>query len=170
MPRGSSVRLGWCSLEALLGESKATNKLSSIVVGYHGVCLSGVLLLFVLIPMVVPVQVTQSYALIPLNCQPGVQNQYPENAAAGQRIVITTTVTSACVASWADYTEVIVNILSPNSSVILSTAPASPATNTVTAPVTVGSWSLVVQVLWTDYPSGGTIATFQTTITIKIIH
>jgi hypothetical protein len=113
------------------------------------------------------IQVTQnkSYASIPLNCQPGVQNQYPENATAGQKIVIITTVTSACVFG---YNEVIVNILLPNTSVILSTAAASPAINMVTAPATGGPWSLIVQVLWIDYPAGGTIAIFQTTITIKI--
>jgi len=102
--------------------------------------------------------------------QPGVQNQYPGSAAAGRKIVIITTVTSSpcallCVT---DYDEVIVNILLPNSSEILSTAPASPATNTVTAPATRGPWSLVVQVLWMDPPYGGTMAIFQTTITIKI--
>jgi len=151
----------------LLGESKVTNKASSIIVGYHGARLSAVLLLFALIPLAAAIQVTQSkgYASIPLNCQPGVQNQYPENATAGQTIVITTTVTSACVT---DYTEVIVNILPPNSSEILSTAPASPAINTVTAPATGGPWILIVQVLWNNYPTGGTIAIFQTTITIKI--
>ena len=104
---------------------------------------------------------------MPLNCEPGVQNQYPENALAGQSIEIITTITSACVSS-DYYTEVIVNILPPNSSVILSTAPASPAINTVTAPATGGPWSLIVQVLWNNYPTGGTVAIFQTTIAIQI--
>ncbi|HXZ91019.1 MAG TPA: hypothetical protein VEG61_08145 [Candidatus Dormibacteraeota bacterium] len=155
------------SLDGLLGESRVPNKSSSAIVAYHGARSSAVLLLFALIPFAAAIQVTQSksYASIPLNCQPGVQNQYPENATAGQTIVITTTVASACVT---DYTEVIVNILPPNSSEILSTAPASPAINTVTAPATGGPWSLIVQVLWNNYPTGGTIAIFQTTITINI--
>jgi hypothetical protein len=134
--------------------------------------LSVVLLLFALTPLAATIQVTlnKSYAPTPLNSQPGVQNQYPENATPGEKIVIITTVTSsfcafACVT---DYNEVIVNILLPNSSVILSTASASPAINAVTAPATGGPWSLIVQVLWIDYPTGGTMATFQTTITIKI--
>jgi hypothetical protein len=69
-----------------------------------------------------------------------------------------------------DYNQVIVNILLPNSSIILSTAPAiiSPAVNTVRAPPTGGSWSLIVQVLWMDYPMTGTLASYQTTITIMI--
>jgi len=160
------------SPEGSLGKSKVANKAPSVIVGYHGARLSAVLLLFALIPLAATIQATQneSYASTPLNSQPGVQNQYPENATAGQKIVITTTVTSsfcafACVT---DYTEVIVNILLPNSSVILSTAPASPAINTVTAPATGGPWSLIVQVLWIDTPTGGTMAIFQTTITIKI--
>lgn len=119
------------------------------------------------------IQVTQnkSYASIPLNYQPGVQNQYPENATAGQKITIITTVTSSscAVECVTDYNEVIVNILLPKTSVTLSTAPASPAVNTVTAPATGGPWRLIVQVLWINYPTGGTIATFQTTMTIKII-
>lgn len=106
-----------------------------------------------------------------LYSQPNVQNQYPENAAAGQKIVVNTTVTSsfcafACVT---DYNVVIVRILLPNSSVILSTAPASPAAiNTVTAPATGGPWSLIVQVLWLDDTDGGITAIYQTTITINI--
>jgi hypothetical protein len=128
--------------------------------------LSAVLLLFALIPLAATIQASQnSYASTPLNCQPGVQNQYPETANSGQKIVIITTVTSACVT---EYNEVIVNILLPNTSRILSTAPASPAINTVTAPATGGPWSLIVQVLWIYYYSGGTMAIFQTTITIKI--
>jgi len=109
----------------------------------------------------------KSYAPIPLGCQPGVQNEYPANANAGQKILITTTVTSPCAS---DYyvTQIIVNILLPNSSLILSTAPASPAINTVTAPTTGGPWHLVVQVLWNGPPSSGTFETFQTTITIEI--
>jgi len=74
-------------------------------------------------------------------------------------------VTSACVPV---YNQVIVNILPPNSSEILSTAPASPAINTVTAPAKDGTWSLIVQVLWNDPPTGGTFEIFQTTIAIKI--
>ena len=157
----------------MLGESKITNKSSSIIAGYHGARLSAVLLLFALIPLAAAIQVTQSksYASTPLNSQPAVQNQYPQNAPAGQKIVIITTVTnsSCALACVTDYDEVIVNILLPNSSDILSTAPASPAVNTVTAPATGGPWSLIVQVLWIDPPTGGTIAMFQTTIMIKII-
>jgi hypothetical protein len=107
----------------------------------------------------------QSYASLPLNCQPSIQNQYPESAAAGEKIVIITTVTNTCITN---YNRVVVNILLPNTSLILSTAPASPAKNTVTAPSTGGPWSLIVQVLWVVYPSGGTLAISQTTITIKI--
>jgi len=119
------------------------------------------------------IQLTQNkdYASNPLNYPPGIQNQYPANATAGQKITIITTVTSsACaVECVTDYNEVIVNILLPKTSVALSTAPASPAVNTVTAPATGGPWTLIVQVLWINYPTGGTIATFQTTMTIKII-
>ena len=129
--------------------------------------LSVILLLFVLIPLTATIQVTQSYASMPLNCQPGVQNEYPKNANVGQNIVIITSVTSACVSDDV-YNEVIVNILPPNSSLILSTAPASPATNTVKAPAMAGPWSLIVQVLWNDPPTGGTFEIFQTTITINI--
>ena len=134
--------------------------------------MSAVLLFFVLIPLGATVQPNQigSYASIPLSCQPGVQNEYPETALAGHAVVIVTTVTSACIADWATQyvAQIIVNILRPNSSVILSTAPASPATNTVTAPTTGGPWSLIVQVLWNATPSGGTLEIFQTTITINI--
>ena len=157
----------------MLGESKAANKPSPVMGGYRGARLPAVLVLFALIPLAATIQVAQnvSYASIPLNGQPGVQNQYPENATAGRKIVITTTVTSGpcAVECVTDYTEVIVNILLPNTSVILSTAPASPAVNTVTAPATGGPWSLTVQVLWINYPTDGTLATFQTTITIQII-
>jgi len=108
-----------------------------------------------------------SAASVPLGCQPGVHNQYPENANAGEKIVITTTVTSACIS--ADFSDqVVVNILAPNSSLILSTAPASPAINTVKAPAKGGPWSLIVQVLWNDPPTGGTFEVFQMTITINI--
>lgn len=133
--------------------------------------MSALLLLFALIPSVVVIQVTQgsSTTSTPLNCQPGVQNQYPVNATAGQKIVIITTVTSACVGPDIGISQVIVNILPPNSSEILSTAPASPAINTVTAPAKPGPWSLIVQVFWNDYPSAGNFELFQTTITIKII-
>jgi len=113
---------------------------------------------------------TTSVAVKAQTVQPGVQNQYPENAAAGQKIVIITTVTSSACALLCvtDYNGVIVNILLPNSSDILSTSPASPAINTVTAPATGGPWSLIVQVLWIDPPTGGTMAIFQTAVTIKI--
>jgi hypothetical protein len=152
----------------LLGASTVKKEPSSDIVGYHGACLSTVVLLFVLIPLAATVQVTRgmSFASVPLNCQPGVRNEYPENANAGQKIVIITTVTSACVTF--DYNQVIVNILLPNTSRILSTAPASPAINTIIAPATGGPWSLIVQVLWINYPTAGTLATFQTTITINI--
>lgn len=172
MPR-ESVRLWWYSLGWLLGESEVTNRYSLVVDGYHGAHLSVVLLLFALIPLAATTQVipNKSYTSIPLYSQPGVYIGYPENATAGQKIVIITNVTSSfcallCVT---DYNRVIVNILLPNSSAILSTAPASPAINTVTAPATGGPWNLTVQVLWIDYPTGGTKAMFQTTITIKII-
>jgi hypothetical protein len=82
---------------------------------------------------------------------------------------VITTIVAQCVTI--DYNEVVVNILLPNSSVLLSTAPAavnSPAINKVTAPATGGPWSLVVQVLWINYPAGGTLAMSQTTITIMI--
>jgi hypothetical protein len=127
------------------------------------------------------IYVTQkSYASTPLNldwqpCQPGVQNEYPENATAGQRFMINTTVTGDCVGSGAVITQVIVNILLPNSSVMLSTAPASPsypsrAINWVTAPATPGPWRLIVQVFWNGYPSAGNCEEFQTAITIKTIE
>lgn len=136
------------------------------------VSLSAVLLFFALIPLGATIYPNQSrgYAPIPLSCQPGVQNEYPANAPAGHRIDINTTVTSACIADWATQyiAQIIVNILRPNSSVILSTAPASPAINTVTAPAAGGPWSLIVQVLWIATPSGGTLEIFQTTITINI--
>ena len=151
----------------MLGESKVANKSSPVIVGYHGARLPAVLLLFALIPLAATLQVTQnqSYASTPLNCQPSVQNQYPENANAGQKIVITTTVTNTCIS---DYNQVIVKILLPNTSVTLSTSAASPATNMVTAPATGGPWRLIVQVLWINYPADGTIAILQTTITIQI--
>jgi hypothetical protein len=113
----------------------------------------------------VSVAATNSQGSAPSNCQPGVQISYPKNASVGESVVITTTVTSACVPL---YDQVIVNILPPNSSEILSTTPASPAVNTVTAPEADGPWHLVVQVLWNDPPTSGTFEIFQTTITIKI--
>jgi hypothetical protein len=128
-----------------------------------------VLLLFVLIPLTPTIQGTQVKGLesAPLSCQPSVQNQFPQNASAGQTIVIVTTVTSACVTA---YDQVIVNILPPNSSELLSTAPANPAaTNTVAAPATAGPLTLIVQVMWNNYPTGGTFEIYQTTITVKII-
>jgi len=141
---------------------------SSLISGYHGAYLSAVLLLFALVPLAATIQVThnESYALASSSCQ-AVQNQYPNTATAGHQIVIITTVSSACVT---DYNEVIVNILLPNTSQILSTASATngPATNTVTAPATGGPWNLVVQVSWINYPTAGTLAMYQTTITIMI--
>jgi hypothetical protein len=127
-------------------------------------------LFFALIPLAAGVIVTQntSYASTPLNCQPGVQNQYPETATPGQEIAIVTTVTSSCVGPDVVVTQVVVNILPLNSAEILSTALASPAVNTVTAPAKAGPWSLVVQVFWNGYPTSGNFETFQTTITIKI--
>jgi hypothetical protein len=101
-------------------------------------------------------------------CQPGVQNEYPDNASEGQKIVIITTVTSACVGAGITISQVIVNILPPSSSEILSTAPASPAINTVTTPARIGPWNLIVQVVWNGYPASGNFEIFQTTITIKI--
>jgi hypothetical protein len=111
----------------------------------------------------------KAYVSIPSGCQPGVQNQYPKNATPGEKIVIITTVTSACVGPDVYISQVIVNILPPNSSEVLSTAPASPAINTVTAPVKAGSWTLIVQVLWNGYPTAGNFEIFQTTITINIL-
>jgi len=128
-----------------------------------------VLLLFVLLPLTPIIRVSQvkGLELAPLGCQPSVQNQFPQNASAGQKIVIVTTVTSACIT---DYDQVIVNILPPNSSQLLSTGPANPAaTNVVTAPATAGPLTLIVQVMWNDYPTGGIFEIYQTTITVKII-
>ena len=140
---------------------------SSVISGYHRTCLL-VLLLFVLFPLAT-VQVThsESYALASSSCQ-AAQNQYPNTATAGHQIVIITTVSSTCVTY--DYNEVIVNILLPNTSRILSTASATngPATNTVTAPATGGIWNLVVQVLWINYPEAGTLGMYQITITIIV--
>jgi len=93
------------------------------------------------------------------------QNSYPVNATVGREIIITTTITNVCVA---DINQIIVNILLPNTSRILSTAPASPAINAVTAPDITGPWSLVVQVQFNNYPLGGTVSQFQDTITIII--
>jgi hypothetical protein len=95
------------------------------------------------------------------------RNEYPMNATAGQEIVIITTITNVCIAD-DNYNQVVVNILLPNTSRILSTAPASPAINKVTAPDIGGSWSLVVQALFIYYPTGGTIDLFQNVITINI--
>jgi len=122
--------------------------------------------------LVSAIQVTrdEGYGSIPLNCQPSVQNQYPANATFGQEVVITTTVTSGCVGPDVAISQVIVNILPPESSEILSTAPASPAFNMVTAPTTAGLWSLVVQVFWNGNPTSGNFEEFQTNITITIIH
>jgi hypothetical protein len=121
----------------------------------------------------VVVYVTQNkgYGSIPSNssnCEPDVQSEYPDNASAGQRIVIITTVVSGCVGAGVAVSQVIVNILPPESSEILSTAPASPAINTVTAPATGGRWSLIVQVIWNGNPASGNFEIFETTITIKI--
>jgi len=83
--------------------------------------------------------------------------------------VIVTTVTSACVGPDVIISQVIVDILPPNSSQVLSTAPASPAVNIVTAPAKTGPWSLIVQVFWNGYPASGNFELFQSTIVIKII-
>ena len=125
------------------------------------------LLLFTMIPLAVPLHLTQmqTYASSPLNCEPSMQNEYPKNATIGQWIVITTTVTNVCVAY---YNQVIVNILLPYTSRILSTGPDSPAVNKVRAPDTIGPWSLVVQVLLNYYPTDGTIGSFENTIIINI--
>ena len=149
--------------------ARVGNSMFSTIVDGHGGRLSAVLLLFVLIPLAQTIPVTQVKGLesAPLSCQPSVQNQFPQNASAGQKIVIVTTVTSACVT---DYDQVIVNILPPNSSKLLSTAPANPAaTNVVTAPAAAGPLTLIVQVMWNNYPTGGTFEIYQTTITVKII-
>ena len=144
---------------------------SSLISGYHGAYLSAVLLLFALVPLAATIQVThnESYALTSSTCQ-AVQIQYPNSATAGQKVVIVTMVPSSCMLSTSDYNEVIVNILLSNTSRILSTASATngPATNTVTAPATGGPWNLVVQVSWINYPTAGTLAMYQTTITIMV--
>jgi len=134
--------------------------------------LSVVLLLLALMPCVSAIRVTrnESYASIASNCQPSVQNQYPVNATVGQEVVIITTVASGCVGPDVTISQVIVNILPPESSEILSTAPASPAVNMITAPTTIGPWSLVVQVFWNGNPTSGNFELFQTTITILILH
>jgi len=119
--------------------------------------------------IIVPSVTFASSASTALNCQPVVQNEYPVNATARQEIVIVTTVTSACVGPDVIISQVIVNILPPNSSQILSTAPASPAVNMVTTPAKTGPWSLIVQVFWNGYPASGNFEIFQTTIIIKII-
>jgi len=130
-----------------------------------------VILLFALVPLASAVQVphNESYTSPPTSCQPGVQNEYPANATAGQKIVIVTTVTNGCVGPDVTISQVIVNILLPNSSEILSTAIASPAINTVTARGTSGPWNLIVQIFWNGYPASGNYEMFETTITIKII-
>ena len=135
---------------------------------YGGSRFLALLLLFAIIPLAASIQLPlgQGFALGPSNCKPGVQIQYPVNATSGAKIVIVTTVSSACVYN---YNQIAVNILLPNTSVILSMALASPATNTVTAPPYGGLWSLVVQIFWNDYPTGGIIEVYETTITIKIL-
>jgi len=134
--------------------------------------LSLVLLLLASAPLVSAIRVSgaESYASKPSNCQPGVQNEYPVNATVGEKVVIITTVTSACIGPDVSVAQVIVNILRPGSSEILSTAPATPATNEVTAPRTIGPWTLIVQVFWNGNPASGNLETFQTTITITIIY
>ena len=135
-------------------------------------CLSLVLLLLAFTPLISAIHVTgdETYSSKPSECQPGVQIKYPANATVEEKIVILTTVTSACIGPDVSVSQVIVNILRPGSSEILSTAPASPATNEVTAPKTIGPWTLIVQVLWNGTPTSGILETFQTTITINIIH
>ena len=132
-------------------------------------CLSVVLLLLAFTPLVSAIHVTGDGSN-PSNCQPGVQNEYPANATVGEKIMILTTVTNPCIGPDVSVSQVIVNILRPGSSEILSTAPASPATNVVTAPRTIGPWALIVQVLWNGSPASGILETFQTTITINIIQ
>jgi hypothetical protein len=166
--RGNLSQLG-IGLLMVRGAAKVGHRMRSAIIDGHGARLCIVLLLSVLIPSTQTMQVTpaKGLELAPLSCQPSVQNQFPQNASAGQKIVIVTTVTSACVT---DYDQVIVNILLPNTSDLLSTAPASPAaTNTVTAPATAGPWTLFVQVMWVNYPTGGTFEIYQTTITVKIV-
>jgi len=139
--------------------------------GVEPACLSVVLLLLALIPLASAIRVTrnESYESMPSKCQPSVQNQYPATATARHKIVIITTVTSACVGPDVSISQVIVNILPVNSSEILSTAPASPAINAVTAPTKAGPWTLVVQVFWNGTPGSGNLEMYQTTITIKIL-
>jgi len=127
-------------------------------------------LAFALLVSAIHVTGAESYASNLSNCQPGVQNKYPVNATVGEKIVIVTTVTGACIGPDVSVSQVIVNILRPGSSEILSTAPASPATNEVTAPRAIGPWALIVQVLWNGSPTSGVLETFQTTITIIIIY
>ena len=93
------------------------------------------------------------------------QNTYPTSASAGRVIVITTSITNACVV---DYNRVLVNILLANTARILSASIASPAINKVRAPDIGGPWSLVVQVLFINYPLAGTVSLFQDRITINI--
>ncbi|HUK27488.1 MAG TPA: hypothetical protein VLV31_03615 [Candidatus Acidoferrales bacterium] len=145
---------------------KGPKKILSL--GYHGTRFLALLLLFAVIPLTAITQLPLGHGFSsgPSNCTPGVQNQYPSNATARAKIVIVTTVSSACVYN---YNQIAVNILLPNTSDILSMALASPATNTVTAPPYGGPWTLVVQIFWNDYPTGGIIEVYQTTITIKIL-
>jgi len=93
------------------------------------------------------------------------QNSYPAKAASGQEIVITTTITNVCL-STLDHTQVIVDIMLPNTSVTLLSAVATPAVNNIRAPQVGGSWTLDVVVSFNDYPLTGTLTSFQNTIII----
>ena len=93
------------------------------------------------------------------------QNTYPTSATAGRLIVITTSITNACVV---DYNRVLVNILLANTSRILSASIASPAINQVRAPDMSGPWRLVVQAQFIYYPEGGMLSLFQESITINV--
>jgi len=105
------------------------------------------------------------------DCQPSMQNTYPAKAAPGQEMVITTTITNVCVSILVyGQEQVIVDIMLPNTAVILSTAPANPdAVNTIRAPQVDGPWTLDVVASFSDYPLSGVLASFQNTIIINII-
>lgn len=135
-----------------------------------GLCLrvSCLFLVFAVIPLTVPLHstLTQVYPSDLLNCQPSMKNQYPKNATVGQMIIITTIITRVCIVN---YNEVIINILLPDTSIILSTSPANPAVNKIRAPNNAGPLVLVVQALFIYYPSDGITALFQNVITIEIL-
>jgi len=102
------------------------------------------------------------------HCQSSMQNTYPAKAASGQKIVITTSITNVCMAPL-DYNRVIVDIMLPNTAVILSTAPATPdAINTIIAPQQGGPWTIDVVASFSYYPLTGTLTSIQDTIIINI--